>query len=162
MEQLTRLPTLPTMESLRNLPPLARREMRNGILFISPWLIGFLVFTLIPMIATFAFTFMDLRIEDQILNVPKWVGFDNYATLLRDGTVWSTGETPGAMWVTIRFGLLSLPVAIFLPLFIALLMNSKHLKGQNFFRSAFYMPYIIPFVASVILWAACSIRKTAG
>jgi ABC-type sugar transport system permease subunit len=152
MEQLTRLPQLPSVNSLRNMPPLARREFRNGMLFISPWFIGFLLFTLLPMIATFLFTFMDLKIEDKILAAPKWVGFDNYATLLKDGAVWSTGTTPGAMWVTIRFGLMALPVGIFLPLFIALLMNNKNLKGQNFFRSMFYMPFIIPFVASVILW----------
>jgi len=152
MEQLTHLPKLPSLGSLRDMPPLARREFRNGMLFIMPWLLGFLAFTVIPLIATFLFTFMDLRIEDQILAAPKWVGFDNYALLFRDNAVWSTGKTPGAMWVTIRFGLLALPVGIFLPLFIALLMNNKNLKGQNFFRSMFYMPYIIPFVASVILW----------
>jgi ABC-type sugar transport system permease subunit len=154
MEQLTRLPQLPSVNSIRNMPPLARREFRNGMLFISPWLLGFLVFTLIPMVATFLFTFMDLKIEDQILAAPKWVGFDNYITLFQDGTVWGTAgsDTPGAMIVTLKFGLMSLPVAVFLPLLIALLMNNKNLKGQNFFRSMFYMPYIIPFVASVILW----------
>ncbi|MFN8413852.1 MAG: sugar ABC transporter permease [Anaerolineales bacterium] len=56
------------------------------------------------------------------------------------------------MWITIKFGLIALPVGIFLPLGIALLMNNKHLKGQMFFRSLFYMPYIVPFVAAVFLW----------
>ena len=152
MEQLTHLPQLPSLGSLRNMPPMARREFRNGMLFISPWLFGFLAFTLIPIIATFLFTFMDLKIEDQILAAPKFVGFDNYALLFRDNAVWSTAKTPGAIWMTIRFGLIALPVGIFLPLVIAVLMNSKNLKGQNFFRSMFYMPYIIPFVASVFLW----------
>jgi multiple sugar transport system permease protein len=59
--------------------------------------------------------------------------------------------TPGALWVTIKFGLIALPVGIFVPLGIALLMNNKHLKAPMFFRSMFYMPYIVPFVAAVFL-----------
>ncbi len=54
--------------------------------------------------------------------------------------------------ITIRFGLIALPVGVFFPLGLALLMNHKDLKGENFFRTMFYMPYIIPFVASVFLW----------
>jgi len=68
-------------------------------------------------------------------------------------------SSPGALWITFRFGILALPIGILLPMGIALLMNNKWLKGQNFFRSAFYMPYIIPFVASIFLWVACSTAK---
>jgi multiple sugar transport system permease protein len=56
------------------------------------------------------------------------------------------------MWITIKFGLIALPIGIFMPLLLALLMNSKHVKGQMIFRSLFYMPYIVPFVAAVFLW----------
>ncbi len=154
MQELTRLPKLPSIGSFRKMPPLARREFRNGLLFISPWIIGFLGFTLIPMVATFVFTFMDIKITDGVLNPPTFVGLDNYATLSKDMAVWNTrpGSTPGALWVTIRFGLIALPIGIFVPLGLALLMNNQNLKGQGFFRSMFYMPYIIPFVASVFLW----------
>ena len=154
MQELTHLPKLPSIGSMRKMPPLARREFRNGMLFISPWLFGFLVFTLIPMVATLLFSFMDIKITDGILNPPKFVGLDNYKTLFQDNAVWNArpDSTPGALWVTIRFGLIALPVGIFLPLGLAVLMNNKHLKGQNFFRSMFYMPYIIPFVASIFLW----------
>ncbi|MBN2148853.1 MAG: sugar ABC transporter permease [Anaerolineales bacterium] len=154
MQELTHLPKLPSIHSFRKMPPLARRELRHGMLFISPWLFGFLVFTLIPMLATLAFSFMDIKITDGVLNRPNFVGFDNYATFFKDNAVWNMrpNSTPGALWVTIRFGLIALPVGIFLPLGLAVLMNSKHLKGQAFFRSMFYMPYIIPFVASVFLW----------
>jgi multiple sugar transport system permease protein len=155
MEQLTHLAKLPALGSFRHMSPMARREFFTGMLFISPWLFGFLVFTLLPMVATLAFSFMNLKATDGILNPPKFVGFDNYATLLKDGAVWnaSPDSTPGAMWITIRFGLLALPIGILLPLGIAALMNSRHLKGQTFYRSLFYMPYIIPFVASVFLWS---------
>jgi multiple sugar transport system permease protein len=128
--------------------------MRNGLLFLTPWIIGFLAFTLIPMVATLIFSFMDLRITDGILNPPTFVGTRNYNTLFHDSLVWNLrpDSSPGALWVTLRFGLIALPVGIFLPLGLALLMNNKWLKGQGFFRSMFYMPYIIPFVASVVLW----------
>jgi multiple sugar transport system permease protein len=154
MEQLTHLPKMSSVNSLRNMTPMARREFRNGLLFIMPWLLGFLAFTLIPMIATLIFSFLDMQITDGVLSMPKFVGFDNYKYLINDSSIWNmrANSSPGAMWVTLRYGLMALPVAILLPMGIALLMNSKYLKGQNFFRSMFYMPYIIPFVASVFLW----------
>ncbi len=154
MENLTHLPKLPSIGSLRHMTPLAKKEFRTGMLFISPWIFGLLVFTLIPMIATLVFTFMDLKINETGLKTPTFVGLDNYATLFQDSRVWnaSANSSPGAMWITIRFALIALPVGILVPIGIALLMNSKHLVGKNFFRSMFYMPYIIPFVASVYLW----------
>ncbi len=151
-EQLSNLPKLPSLASIRKMSPLTRREMLLGLGFLSPWIIGFLAFTLLPMLATLVFSFMDLSITDGILSTPKFVGGANYAQYLKDPQLWSTSGTPGSMWITIRFGLIALPVGIFLPLLIALLMNNKHLIGQNFFRSMFYMPYIVPFVASVFLW----------
>jgi ABC-type sugar transport system permease subunit len=144
---------VPSAVSLRKMGPSARREMVNGLLFIMPWLIGFIAFTLLPIIATFLFSFMDLKITDEIWP-PKFVGFDNYMTMLRDSAVWNAdpNSSPGSMWITFRFGLIALPVGFLLSLGIAMLMNNKHLKAQNLFRSLFYMPYIVPFVASVFLW----------
>jgi multiple sugar transport system permease protein len=138
--------------------PLARRELRQGLWFLSPWLIGFLAFTFIPLFATLFFTFIDLKITDGILSKPDWVGFQNYLTLWKDNqagvnpSTWFQGGTPGSLWVTIAFGLIALPIGIFAPLGLAVLMNNKHLKAPMFFRSMFYMPYIVPFVAAVFLW----------
>ncbi len=155
MEQLTHLPKLPSLSTFRNMTPMVRREFRTGMLFISPWLFGFIVFTLLPMLATLVFSMLNLKVQGDGSWAPlKFVGFDNYATLFKDGAVWNArpNSSPGAMWITVRFGLIALPVGIFLPLFIAVLMNSPFLRGQNLFRSLFYMPYIVPFVASVFLW----------
>ncbi len=147
MEELTHFrDTLPSWKSLREMPPRAKRELRWGLFFISPWLIGFLAFTLIPMVATLIFTFINLRITDGVLNPVTFVGLENYKTMIDDSQTWSS------LWITIKFGLMALPVGIFLPLLLALLMNNPHVKGQNFFRSMFYMPYIIPFVAAVYIW----------
>lgn len=158
-EQLSNIrSSIPSLKAFRNMSPLARRELRQGMTFLSPWIFGFLAFTLIPMFATLFFSFIDLKITDGILTAPKFVGLKNYAQLFQDGqagispTTWFQSGTPGALGVTIKFGLIALPIGIFLPLGIALLMNNKHLKGQNLFRSLFYMPYIVPFVAAIFLW----------
>jgi ABC-type sugar transport system permease subunit len=152
-EQLSNLPKLPSIGSFRKMRPLARREMLLGLAFLSPWIIGFLAFTFLPMIATFIFSFLDLEITDGILSAPKFIGVDNYAQYFKDGQVWAVNSgTLGSMWITIKFGLIALPIGIFLPLLLALLMNNKHVKGQMLFRSLFYMPYIVPFVAAVFLW----------
>lgn len=153
MENLLAPPKLSSVKALRKMGPIAKREFRNGMLFLTPWIVGFFAFTLLPLIATFLFSFMDLRITDGFSNL-KLVGFGNYVTMLNDADVWnlSPNASLGSMWITFRFGLIALPVGVLLPLGIALLMNNKHLKGQHIFRSLFYMPYIIPFVASVFLW----------
>ena len=81
---LTRLPKLPSLKSFRGLQSQARRELRNAMIFISPWIFGFLAFTLIPMVATLVFTFMNIKITDGILNPPNFVGLENYKTLFKD------------------------------------------------------------------------------
>lgn len=164
--------------SLRKMTVKERREMRQGLTFISPWIIGFLVFTLLPMLATFIFTFLDMRITEGVFNPVKFVGLRNYETLFKDQAVWRVPalrvlwtqqivvdgvkkeifspqikmDPPGALWVTIVFGMYALPVGIFVPLLLALLLNSKYLKAHGFFRTLFYMPYVVPFVAAVFLW----------
>jgi ABC-type sugar transport system permease subunit len=124
--------------------PLARREARWGLLFLSPWIIGFLAFTLLPMIATLAFTFtnVDLTQQDPL----RFVGLDNYQKLLRDKRAWDS------LAVTLRFGLIALPVALILPFSIALMLNSPRLRGSAVFRTLFFMPYVIPLVAGVLAW----------
>ena len=153
-EQLSQgLPKLPSLRTYRSLSMLGRHEMKWGLIFLAPWVFGFLVFTLLPLLASLAFSFFDIRITDGILTTPNFVGLDNYVTMFKDPQIWSSeGETLGSLWITMKFGLIALPVGIFLPLGLALLMNSRHLKGTMFFRSMFYMPYIIPFVAAIFLW----------
>ena len=158
LEQLSKLPKASTLTSVRKLMPLSRREMRNGLLFLSPWLIGFLAFTFLPMIATLIFSFLNLRITDGIFSAPKFVGFENYAQLFKDPqagispSFWFSSETPSSLWITIKFALFALPIGILAPLGLALLMNNPNVKGQFYLRSLFYMPFIVPFVASVFLW----------
>jgi multiple sugar transport system permease protein len=124
---------------------LVRREALWGYFFISPWLIGFLVFTLIPTIATLVFSFTNMRLDASEM---QFVGLSNYQMMFSDRQMWAS------LGVTFKYGLIALPVAMFVPILLALLMNQQALLGKSFFRTGFYFPYIIPFVAAVIVWAA--------
>jgi ABC-type sugar transport system permease subunit len=123
---------------------LAWRRARWGYLFIAPWIIGFLAFTLIPMVATLVFTFTNFSLaqEDPL----QMVGLRNYQHLLGDRQAWD------ALAVTFKFGLIALPVAVVLPFAVALLLSARHLRGQGVFRVLFFLPYVVPFVAGVLIW----------
>lgn len=123
---------------------LASQEARLGYLFLTPWILGFLVFTMIPMVSTLVISFTNYSLNN--VNNLQFVGLRNYAKLFSDPIV------PHAMSVTLRFFAMALPIAIFLPLGLAALMNSKHLWGKRIFRTLFYMPYMIPLVSAVLAW----------
>jgi ABC-type sugar transport system permease subunit len=125
---------------------LARREALWGYLFISPWIFGFLALTLIPVVATFIFTFLNLRLNQQ--QPVRFVGLDNYVTLVNDPRAWD------ALGVTLRFAAIALPVGLILPFALALLLNSRNVRGSRYLQTLFFMPYIIPFVAALFAWGS--------
>jgi multiple sugar transport system permease protein len=123
---------------------LTRRQVKWGLIFISPWIFGFIVFTLIPMIVSlyYSFTAYDLLKPEAI----TFVGLSNYAKLFTDPVL------QGAVGVTVRFALISIPFAIIFPLGLALLVNSEDLFGKPVYRTLFYMPSMIPVVVGVMVW----------
>jgi len=123
---------------------LAWRRARWGYLFIAPWLIGFVLFTAFPMAATLVFSFTNINLSQT--EPLRFVGLDNYQALLGDRQAWDS------LAVTLKFALLALPVAVCLPLLVALMLHSRHLRGSGGFRVLFYLPYVIPFVAGVLIW----------
>lgn len=125
---------------------LARHEARWGLLFISPWLIGFLIFFLLPMIASFGFTLFNFNLANP--DKATFIGFSNWQRAL-----FNDPEVPAAFAVTLKFAAISLPIGMLFSLFVAILLNSRHVLGKHLFRTFFYMPTIIPFVASVLIWA---------
>ena len=124
--------------------PLARREARQGLLFVSPWIVGFLLFILLPMVATFSFTFLNLTLRQE--EPLAFVGLDNYVTLGRDQQVWSS------LLVTLKFAAVWLPVSIIVPFLIAVGLNSRYLRGAGLMRTLFFAPYVVPFVAGILIW----------
>lgn len=125
--------------------PMTRRKQLWGLLFISPWLIGLAVFTIIPMIVSLIFVFTDYN-----LNTPEhiqFVGLRNFQKLFADPNV------PISLSATFRFALFALPLSIIIPLGLGALLNSHYLWGKRLFRTAFYAPYMVPVVSSAYIWA---------
>ena len=137
-------PRLRGLPKLRGLPPLARREALWGYLFIAPWLIGFFLFTLAPVLASLAFTFSNIALDQQ--EPLGFVGLRNWQTLLGDAQAWES------LAVTFRFALFQLPFILVMPFLLAIGLNSRNLKGKSAFRVLFFLPYVIPFVSGVLIW----------
>jgi multiple sugar transport system permease protein len=126
----------------RTLSRAERRGLRTGLLFISPWLVGFFVFTLYPALASLYYSFTNFK----ILQTPRWVGLDNYANLLKDPLFWKS------LTNTLYLTLIGVPLAILVALGVALLLNNKRVRGLGVFRTIFYLPVVIPAVAASLLW----------
>jgi ABC-type sugar transport system permease subunit len=122
----------------------SRREAAWGLVFVGPWIIGFLLFTLGPLVASFVLSLTDFNLVRP--EAVRFVGLDNYARLPTDPLV-MTG-----LVVTAKFALLAVPVTMVASLGIALLVNSPKLFGRSVFRTLFYMPIQIPLVASTLVW----------
>ena len=127
---------------------LARRETLTGLAFLSPWLIGLVVFTALPMIASLVLSFTNFNLLHPA-NF-KFIGLDNYARMWNE--LLNNGDAGLSLGVTVRFALMSVPVTICLALGLALLVNQKLLAGKPVFRTLFFMPVLIPLVASTIVW----------
>lgn len=133
----------PTMPSQRkHLSALQRREAFAGFAYISPWLIGFLIFSLFPFIASLVLSLMDYA----IISPPKFVGIDNYATaFVKDELFWpSLGRTA-------YYAIVSVPLGIIGSLLCALLLNQK-LYGTAIWRTLYFLPSLTPTVALALLW----------
>lgn len=117
------------------------RETLVACLFLSPNIIGFLVFTLVPVISAFL---LSLYAWD-LCTAPKFVGLKNFAFLLGDKYFWQ------ALWNTIYFTTLSVPLGIFTSLFFAILLNQE-IKGRVIFRSIYFLPVISSMIAVALIW----------
>lgn len=120
-----------------------RHDLRNGLLFVSPWLVGLSVFTLYPILASFYYSF---TVYD-IISPPQFVGLTNYQDLLTDDPLfWK------AVGNTCYYVLIAVPLYLCMALSVALLLNMK-LRGMAVYRTLFFLPSIVPDVASAMLWA---------
>jgi multiple sugar transport system permease protein len=116
-------------------------EARWGLLFISPWLIGFLLFTAGPML-----TSLWLSLTKYDLHSMEFVGAENYRRLLFvDPLFWK------ALTNTMVYAIFAVPLGILGSLGVALLLNQR-VRGVRLFRTLFYLPTMVPAVASAIMW----------
>lgn len=119
-----------------------QRRTVTGYLFISPFILGFLLWFLIPALTAVWLTFTDWN----LIRPPRYVGLDNILQLGRDSLFWQS------LKVTTLFTLASVPVGLVVSFLLALLMNTR-VRGISLFRTIYYLPSIVPAVASAVLWA---------
>lgn len=117
-------------------------ETRSGWLAISPWIFGFIVFTMFPFVASLYFSFTNY----DVLSSPEWIGLENYNRLLTSDRLF-----PLALRNTFIYTVMYVPSHLVTALAVALLLNeARKLKG--FYRTAFYLPSMTPAIATAYLW----------
>ena len=119
-----------------------RREARAGVLFAVPWMTALLVFTLLPLVATFAIAFTKF----QLAGPPKWVGWGNYEAMWNDPAFWTSA------WNSLVFALVSVPIKLALALALALLLLNRATALSGFYQTVFYLPFLMPAVAGSIVF----------
>jgi len=117
-----------------------RREAIVGYAFIAPWIFGFLVLTAGPILASLVLSFC----EYDVLHPVKFAGLDNYAALPADPVFWKS--LANTLWMVA-----AVPLGMAVGLGVALLLNME-VRGQRFYRTIYYLPAIVPIVASSLLW----------
>ncbi|MEM7033372.1 MAG: sugar ABC transporter permease [Chloroflexota bacterium] len=120
---------------------LSFEETMFGWLFIIPAVLGLVLFKLGPVLASLYLSFT----KYEIISSPRWIGFANYTKLVGDDLWLKSIE------VTIRYVLLSVPLTLIAAYLIALLM-SRNVKGINTYRTIWYLPSVVPIVASATIW----------
>src|SRR5437764_155481 len=123
----------------------ARREAWEGVLLASPWLVGFLLFTAGPMLASFLLSFTRWNGITPV-HALRWVGGENYSHLL-----WHDPSFAKALHNTVFYALFAVPLGLGTALSLALLLNQR-VRGLAFFRTVFYLPSVVSGVATAMLW----------
>lgn len=119
-----------------------RRELLIGLLFASPWIIGFLAFTLYPIVSSFYYSFT----RYDLLRPPAFLGFDNYINLLTDDEDFRTVAYNTLWWVVF-----SAPLGVLSAFLMALMLNTN-IVARSFFRAVFFFPSIVPVVVTAFVW----------
>ena len=114
-----------------------------GYLLLAPWLVGFLIMWLIPMVISIYYSFTDFN----MLNTPSMIGVENYVRIFtKDKSFWQS------LKVTFIYVLLLVPLRLTFALFVAMLLNKKH-RGLGIYRTLYYIPSIIGgSIAVSIVW----------
>lgn len=122
----------------------AVREALWGYVFVGPWLIGLVLFTAGPMLASLVMSLTDFNLVRP--ESTKFIGLDNYVRMASDPTV------AQSFIATFKFALIAIPVTMIASLGFALLLNHPKLAFKGPLRALVYMPIMIPLVASTLVW----------
>jgi len=126
----------------RRLTRAETRQLLTGLAFISPWIIGFVVFTFYPVISAFRYSLT----RYDLIRPPVWVGFKNYIDLITIDP-----NFPKVVYNTFYWVLFSVPIGVIAAFLMASLLNTE-IKGRSFFRAVFFFPSIIPAVVVAMVW----------
>jgi multiple sugar transport system permease protein len=119
-----------------------RRNLRNGLLFAAPYLVGFAAFTLYPLIASIYYSVCQYN----VIKPPVFIGLENFRALFtEDPLFWK------ALYNTLFFTAFSVPLGLCFSIGLALLLNQK-VRAMSVYRTVFFLPTIVPIVASAVLW----------
>jgi multiple sugar transport system permease protein len=130
-----------TARGTRRLRSSRVRRLRAGLLFVSPWIVGYCVFYLYPFLATFYYSLTRFT----GIGNPVFTGLSNYSGLLHDAMFRT------ALFNTLYYTVIEVPFSTALALGLALLLNMK-VRGQAVYRTLFYIPSIVPVVASSLIF----------
>ena len=118
-----------------------RRNFKYGMIFISPWLIGFVIFTLYPMVASLIYSFAHYKFHQPL----EWVGLSNYIALFQDKYFYIALSNTGYIVA------IGVPLILAFSFLCAVMLNIK-VPGQSIYRVIYYIPSIVPLIASTLLW----------
>jgi len=130
------------LASWRKMNPMLRREAIEGYISLTPWIIGFVAFTAIPIIISIALGFT----EWTVTRPPRFIGLDNYIRMFTRDPLFVD-----SLRATLGYVAVSLPLKLIIGLGLALLLNLQ-IPGINFFRTVFYIPAVISGVAVSLMW----------
>ncbi len=129
---------------IRRMGRVTRAEAWAGYMFVSPWLFGFVALTVGPIVTSIFLSFCDY----DVLHAPRYVGIHNYTELLGPDSYYLTKSLGNVAYLA---GI-GIPLGIVTGLAIAMLLNAK-VGGMSVYRTCFYIPSIVPVIASAVLWA---------
>jgi len=121
--------------------PAGRRTV-TGYIFIAPFMLGFILWFLIPALTSLWLVFQNWN----MIAPAKFIGFDNFKRIVSDSLFWQS------LKVTTVYTIVSVPLSLALAFLLALLLNAK-VRGIAVFRTLYYLPSIVPAVANAVLWA---------
>jgi multiple sugar transport system permease protein len=146
------IPVAPSTPKPKKAVSLSKKRGRAGFWFVMPWIVGFFLWYAIPIVTSLWISFTDFQL---VTNEPtRFVGLANWERMFNDPLVRQS------VGVTLKYGLIALPLSMIFPITLAYILVSRNLRGRESFRALFFLPSIIPFVAAVLIFGGMFNPKT--
>ena len=121
---------------------LQQRETIEAFIGLTPYLVGFVIFTLVPILYSFYLSFTDY----DVLSPPRWIGLANYVKMFTADKL-----VPQSLWITLKYTIVAVPAGVAVGYGLGILLNQKA-KGVSFWRTGFYIPAVVPAMATAYLF----------